>query len=103
MIDSVPSIERFGSDLTSALLATLAGGLGAGSIALAVTECAAAADLLCCKRPIACTSGCPHCCVLNVSILLPEGMIIANWLRERYPQPELDTVRDRISAHCRRV
>jgi hypothetical protein len=30
-------------------------------------------------------------------------MIIANWLRERYPQPELDTVRDRISAHCRRI
>jgi Fe-S-cluster containining protein len=103
MIDSAPSIERFGSDLTSALLATLAGGLDAESLALAVTECAAAADLLFCKRPIACTAGCPHCCVLNVSILLPEGMIIANWLRERYPQPELDTVRDRIAAHCRRI
>lgn len=103
MIDSDFSIERFGSELTSALLSTLTGGPDAESLALAVSECAAAADELCCKRPIACTSGCPYCCVLNVSILLPEGMIIANWLRERYPQSKLDTVRDRISGHCRRV
>lgn len=103
MIDRDLSIKRFGLGLTASLLPTLAGGLNAVSLALAVTECAAAADLLCCKRPIACTSGCPHCCVLNVSILLPEGMIIANWLRERYQQSELDIVRAHISAHCRRI
>lgn len=103
MIDKPPDIEQFNSDLTSALAATLAGGLNAASLALAVTECAAAADRLCSKRPIACTSGCPHCCVLNVSILLPEGMIIANWLRERHTQVQLDTICARISVHCRRI
>lgn len=103
MIDRDLNSKQFVPDLTASLSATLAGGLNADSLARAVTECAAAADLLCSKRPIACTSGCPHCCVLNVSILLPEGMIIANWLRRRYSPSELDTARARISAHCRRI
>ena len=103
MVNSTLNVERFGSELTSALLATLAGGLDAESLARAVAECAAAADLVCCDRWIACTSGCPHCCVLNVTILLPEAVIIADWLRERLPQPELDAVRGRISEHCCRV
>jgi len=103
MVNSALNVERFGSELTSALSVTLAGALDAGSLARAVTECAAAADLVCRERPIACSSGCPHCCVLNVTVLLPEAMIIADWLRERLPQPELDAVQGRISDHCRRV
>jgi len=103
MVNSALNVERFGSELTSALLATLAGALDAGSLARAVAECAAAADAVCHERPIACSSGCPHCCVLNVTVLLPEAMIIADWLRERLPQAELDAVRGRISDHCRRV
>ncbi|MDK9718034.1 MAG: YkgJ family cysteine cluster protein [Trichlorobacter sp.] len=31
-------------------------------------------------RPVACKLGCSHCCVLNVSVLLPEAVAIAGWL-----------------------
>lgn len=31
-------------------------------------------------RPVACSAGCPHCCVLNVAVLLPEAAVIAGWL-----------------------
>ena len=103
MVNSALNVESFGSELTSALLATMAGGLDAESLARAVAECAATADEVCRERPIACTSGCPHCCVLNVTILLPEAMIIADWLCERLSRSELDAVRGRISDHCRRV
>lgn len=95
--------ERFGSGLTSALVATLAGGVDVASLVRAVSGCAAVADALCCERPLACIAGCPHCCVLNVAILLPEGMIIADRLRERLPPLSLDSLRERLAAHCRRV
>jgi len=103
MVDSAWSVERFGSELTSALVTTLAGEVDATSLSRAVSTSAAAADVICCEWPIACTAGCPHCCVLNVAILLPEGMIIADWLRERHPPSALDAVRGRLSDHCRRV
>lgn len=103
MAGNALNTECFGSELTSVLLAVLAGGLDAGSLARAITECAAAADLVCSERPIACTSGCPHCCVLNVTILLPEAMIVADWLSERLPPSRLEEVRVRILDHCRRV
>lgn len=103
MVDNAWSVERFGSELTSSLLATLAGRPDAASLARAVSECAAAVDAVTCKRPIACTAGCPHCCVLNVAILLPEAMVIADWLLARLAPSELNAVCERISEHCRRV
>lgn len=103
MVDGAWNAEQFGSELTSALVDILAGEVDALSLGMAVTECAAAAEAFCCDRPIACRAGCPNCCVLNVSILLPEGMIIAEWLRKRFPPPALAKLVGRLAAHCRRV
>jgi len=85
------------------LVATLAGVRDAASLALVVSECTAAAEVICCDRPMACAAGCPHCCVLNVAILLPEGVIIADWLRQRLPSSALGALRGRLADHCRRV
>lgn len=103
MVDGVWNVERFGSGLTATLVAALAGGRDAVSLTRAVSGCAAAAEAVCCERPMVCTAGCPHCCVLNVAILLPEGMIIADRLRERLPPSALDALRGCLAGHCRRV
>ena len=103
MADGAWNVERFGSGLTATLVAALSGGRDAASLARAISGCAAAAEAVCCERPMACADGCPHCCVLNVAILLPEGMVIADRLRERLPPAALDALRGRLAAHCRRV
>jgi Fe-S-cluster containining protein len=103
MIDGLWNVERFGSGLTSALVAALSGVRDAASLARVVSGCGAAAEAVCCDRPMACAAGCPHCCVLNVSILLPEGLVIANRLREQLPPAGLDALRGSLAAHCRRV
>lgn len=54
MIDGAWNVKRFGSGPASALKGTLAGYLDAVFLARDVAECAAAEDLLCCERPIAC-------------------------------------------------
>lgn len=95
--------EMFASSLTTTLAAALAAGRKMESLVRAVTECATAAETVCHGRPMECAAGCPHCCVLNVSILLPEGMAIANWMRERLPPSALDALRERLAAHCRWV
>jgi len=42
-----------------------------------VALCADRAEALCTGREMACARGCRHCCVLNVAVLLPEAMRIA--------------------------
>ena len=42
------------------------------------------ADELAGHRPVACGAGCPHCCVLNVAVLLPEAAVIAAWLELKF-------------------
>jgi len=42
-----------------------------------LTLCADRAEALCVGREMACARGCRHCCVLNVAVLLPEAMRIA--------------------------
>jgi hypothetical protein len=103
MADTAWNVEQFGSGLTAVLVAALTDVRGFDPLSRVVTECAAAAEAVCCERPIACTAGCPHCCVLNVSILLPEGMIIAEWLQERLSPSELGVLLKRLADHCRRV
>lgn len=103
MADSAWNVEQFGPELTAAMVDLLAGEVDALSLGRAVAECGAAAETLCRDRPIACRAGCPHCCMLNVSILLPEGMIIAEWLRERLQPTALGALVGRLAAHCRRV
>ncbi len=100
MGDGAWDVDRFSSGLTAGLVAALAGGRDALSLARALTGCAMAAEAVCSERPMACAAGCPHCCVLNVSILLPEGMVIADWVQERLSPPALGALRERLAAHC---
>jgi len=53
--------------------------------------------------PVACRSGCPHCCVLNVSVLLSEAASIAFRLSSVRPPAELAGLVSRLDAHHRRV
>jgi Fe-S-cluster containining protein len=94
--------ELFSSELTSSLVAMLAGARSAGSLRRAVAESADAAEAACGERSVACGAGCPYCCVLTVAILLPEAMIIAEWLQRQSPQGNPAAVRERLAAHRRR-
>ncbi len=91
-------IDRFGSELKAQLSESLAAGDDASGLTRAVTECAAAAEAFCGERPLACGPGCPHCCVLSVAILLPEGLRIAAWLRQQPPASQ-SRMRARLAAH----
>ena len=64
-------------------------------VALAVT----AAEAACAGREAACGAGCPHCCVLNVAVLLPEASVIAGWLQARQSAEELAALDARLAAH----
>lgn len=91
--------DEFRAQLTPKVMAALAGGRDTAALALAVKECHDAAGALCCGRPMACAAGCPYCCVLNVAVLLPEALLIADFLQARLPAPELDALRKRLSSH----
>jgi len=103
MIDSTWNVDLFSSELTAVLGNALAGARDTTALELAVTECAAAAEAVCCGRPMVCTAGCPHCCVLNVAILLPEGVVIADWLQKRLSSSELGALRERLALHRART
>jgi Fe-S-cluster containining protein len=103
MAEGIWNRDLFSSTLSTALSAALDGVCGADSLRRAVAECATAAEAACYDRGMACGPGCPYCCVLNVAILLPEGMIIADWMRERLPPEILGAMGERLAAHCRRV
>lgn len=91
--------DEFTSALATRLAALFSEGVDAAALARGVTACAEAAEALCQGRPMACSAGCPHCCVLNAAALLPEAMIIAQWLRERLSPPELGEMRKALAAH----
>jgi hypothetical protein len=90
-------VELFSTELTLSLVAALRGRRDTEGLQWAVARSAEAAAAVCDQRPVACGAGCPYCCVLNVAILLPEGMIIADWLRQQ--SPECGALRERIAAH----
>lgn len=90
--------DAFHSELTASLCVALSGEPEA-ALKRAIEECAAAADQVCRYRPMACGAGCPHCCVLNVAVLVPEAMIIADWMRERLSTEELEAARARLAYH----
>lgn len=103
MAEGAWNADRFGSGLTAALLAVLAGGRDADGLQRAVADSAAAAEGVCDGRPMACGPGCPYCCVLNVAILLPEALVIADWLNQQLPAARLADLRARLAAHCCRA
>jgi Fe-S-cluster containining protein len=91
--------DRFRSDLTATLTMTLVGAPDCATLAMAVSQSASIAEAACFGREMACSAGCPHCCVLNVAILLPEGMLIAEWMRTRLSTPEMEAVEQRLRIH----
>lgn len=91
--------ESFTVALMERLAAVLQGGRAIAVLAHAVRTGADTAEQACGGRPLACSSGCPHCCVLNVAILQPEGLVIADWLRERLMPEEFEELRTRLAVH----
>ncbi|QWV98797.1 YkgJ family cysteine cluster protein [Geomonas nitrogeniifigens] len=91
--------EQFQSEMTSGVVEALGKGPDAATVARAVADCADAAEGFCVDRPCACAAGCPHCCVLNVAVLLPEAMTIALWLRQKLPGAELAELQKRLATH----
>jgi len=47
---------------------------------------------------IACSEGCSHCCVVNVSILPPEAEAICNYLLSVSTEEELELLRKKLHA-----
>ena len=91
--------ERFAGDLTAALVERLAGYRDFGLLARAVAESAAVAEEACLGRSMVCAAGCFYCCVLNVAVLLPEAMVIADYLRRDLAQSDLADLRARLVTH----
>ncbi len=84
----------------------LRGAGDAGGLARAMAEYLAAAEREVAERgemPVACRAGCPHCCVLNVSVLLPEAAVIAFRLSENRTPAETEALVSRLDSHRRRV
>ncbi|QWV94826.1 YkgJ family cysteine cluster protein [Geomonas oryzisoli] len=91
--------EEFKSEITSGVVEALGEGAYAATLARALADCAGAAESFCAERPFACAAGCPHCCVLNVAVLLPEAMTVALWLREKLSGEDLADLQKRLAAH----
>jgi Fe-S-cluster containining protein len=96
-------LEECGLALRAALVARLAGGRELATLEGMLTACATAVEDACADRPCDCGPGCPHCCALNVAVLMPEALVIAAWLRERLAPPVLAELHRRLVAHCSRV
>lgn len=77
------------------------GNVGAG-LMQALAHCADRAEAHCAGRKMACARGCRHCCVLNVSVLLPEAMRIAETIRKKWPAPEWNALLKRLESHSNR-
>lgn len=54
-------------------------------------------------RPVACRAGCPHCCVLNVTVLLPEAAAIATRLAAEAGSAGYAPLRARLDHQRKRV
>ncbi|UPU34631.1 YkgJ family cysteine cluster protein [Geomonas paludis] len=85
--------------MTERIVEALGTGADAATVVHMLAASADAAQNLCIDRPYACAAGCPHCCVLNVAVLLPEAMTIALWLRERLCAEELAGLQKRLATH----
>jgi Fe-S-cluster containining protein len=93
------NFELFRDELTAALTASLGRGSVEANLAETLVHCAAAAEAHCSGRPMACGRGCPHCCVLNVSVLLPEAMLIAERITQQWAGPDQADLLQRLRYH----
>jgi Fe-S-cluster containining protein len=97
--DKAWQADRFAAALTVELAGLLAGVKDVATLAGALAACDAAAEAVTSGRCYDCSPGCPHCCVLNVAILLPEGLVIAGWLRDHLQPAEFAALHDRLVRH----
>ncbi|MDD2502016.1 MAG: YkgJ family cysteine cluster protein [Geobacter sp.] len=82
------------------LLATVHDTSGFAATMSAYTDLA---EQLAGHKPVACKAGCFHCCVLNVSVLLPEAVAIAGWLSLHCSGAGCDAQLKRLQSHALRV
>ena len=68
----------------------------------ALDLCADRTEAHCAGREMACARGCRHCCVLNVSVLLPEALRIAGTIRTAWPAPAWNALQQRLKSHSNR-
>lgn len=89
--------------LENELALVLSDALGNGRVeeglAQALTLCVTAAESLCTGREAACKGGCPHCCVLNVSVLLPEALLMTEQIKAQWSAHEWRSLQDRLAHH----
>lgn len=92
--------------LDDELAAILSDARGNGNVEAGLMQalalCGDRAETHCTGRELACTRGCRHCCVLNVSVLLPEAMRIAETIRTEWPAPAWSALQKRLESHSNR-
>lgn len=96
------SLHLLDDELAAILSAALAKGNVEAGLAQALALCAERAETGCAGREMACGRGCRHCCVLNVSVLLPEAMQIADTIRSQWSGAAWSTLQKRLELHRNR-
>jgi Fe-S-cluster containining protein len=91
--------DLFCTELTAKLVEAISPPGHPSHLARGVELSSAAAEGVCHGRPHACGAGCPHCCVLNVAILIPEAMVIAGWLNSTLAANEYDALKKLLATH----
>jgi Fe-S-cluster containining protein len=89
-------------ELAALLSAARETGNGEAGLRQALALCADRAEAHCAGREMACARGCRHCCVLNVSVLLPEAMRIADTIRTEWPASAWSALQKRLVSHSNR-
>lgn len=92
--------DPFCKALDSGLAGIFSGLKDLETLAKATALCAEEAEKVCSGRSADCAAGCPHCCVLNVAVLLPEAAVISAWIKERLDVNEIGRLTDRLVAHA---
>ncbi len=82
--------------------ARVSGNVEAGLLQ-ALALCAERAETHCAGREMACARGCRHCCVLNVAVLLPEALRIADTIRTAWPATAWDALLKQLESHSNRA
>lgn len=92
--------------LEDELTAILSDARGNGNVEAGLVQvlahCANRAEAHCADREMACARGCRHCCVLNVAVLLPEALRIAETIRAEWPAPAWSALLKRLESHSNR-
>ena len=92
-------LDLLDDELAAVLSDALGNGNAEAGLMRGLTICADMAERRCVGREIACTRGCPHCCVLNVSVLLPEAMRIAETIKTEWPETAWIALQERLVRH----